>query len=76
MEAGMIDPIQPSLDGQGHTLLPDQEAAPMSEAYRDRGPDMMGRLDLIERAMAQILTILERIERRLPDGNAGRERQP
>ncbi len=68
----MSDPLQPSFDVQGHTPLPDQEAAPMSEAYRDRGPDIMGRLDLIERAMAQILATLERLERRLPDGNAGR----
>jgi hypothetical protein len=36
----------------------------MSEAYRDRAPDMAGRLDLIERALAQIIETLERIERR------------
>jgi hypothetical protein len=33
----------------------------MSEAYRDRAPDMAGRLDLIERALAQIIATLERI---------------
>ena len=27
----------------------------MSEAYRDRAPDIEGRLDLIERALAQVM---------------------
>jgi hypothetical protein len=49
-----------------------EESAPMSEAYRDRAPDLVGRLDLIERALAQVIATLERIERRLPDGNEGR----
>ena len=48
----------------------------MSEAYRDRAPDIEGRLDLIERALAQVIEILERIERRLPDESAAREPQP
>jgi hypothetical protein len=73
----MVDPLQsPPLDVHGHTPLPDEEPAPMSEAYRDRGPDLVGRLDLIERALAQMIATLERIERRLPGGNAGSERQP
>ena len=42
----------------------------MSEAYRDRAPDIEGRLDLIERALTQVIETLERIERRLPDGIA------
>jgi hypothetical protein len=48
----------------------------MAEAYRDRAPDIAGRLDLIERALAQILATLERIERRPPNGYAGSESQP
>ena len=48
----------------------------MSEAYRDRAPDIEGRLDLIERALAQVIETLERIERRLPDESAARESQP
>jgi hypothetical protein len=47
----------------------------MSEAYRDRGPDIVGRLDLIERALAQIIATLERIEGRIPGGDVGREPQ-
>jgi hypothetical protein len=58
----MVDPLQPS-------PLDVQEPAPMSEAYRDRAPEIEGRLDLVERALAQIVATLERIERRLPDGN-------
>jgi hypothetical protein len=60
----MIDPPQPS------PLDADQEPGPMSEAYRDRAPDIEGRLDLIERALTQVIETLERIERRLPDGIA------
>jgi hypothetical protein len=56
--------------------LPDQEPGPMAEAYRDRAPDIAGRLDLIDRALAQILATLERIERRPPNGYAGSESQP
>ncbi|MBV8104984.1 MAG: hypothetical protein JO223_10245 [Hyphomicrobiales bacterium] len=45
----------------------------MSEAYRDRAPNIEGRLDLIERALAQVIETLERIERRLPGGSAARD---
>ena len=48
----------------------------MSEAYRDRAPALVGRLDLIERALARIIETLERIEKRLPDASAAREPQP
>jgi hypothetical protein len=48
----------------------------MSEAYRDRAPDIEGRLDLIERALARVIETLERIERRLADGSVAREPQP
>ena len=44
--------------------LPDQEPGPMSEAYRDRAPNIEGRLDLIERALAQVIETLKRIEDR------------
>jgi hypothetical protein len=66
------DPLQPPPDVREPQPLPDEESAPMSEAYRDRAPDLVGRLDLIERALAQVIATLERIERRLPDGNEGR----
>jgi hypothetical protein len=48
----------------------------MSKVYRDRAPDIEGRLDLIERALARVIETLERIERRLPDGSVAREPQP
>jgi hypothetical protein len=73
----MVDPLQsPSLDVRERAPLPDQEPAPMSDAYRDRAPDIVDRLDIIERALAQIIATLERIEKRLPDGNAGSGPQP
>jgi len=37
---------------------------------------MAARLDLIERALAQIIETLERIERRLPSGSTARKPQP
>jgi hypothetical protein len=72
----MIDHPKPPHDVHGPAPLPDQEPGPMSEAYRDRAPDIEGRLDLIERALARVIETLERIERRLPDGSVAREPQP
>jgi hypothetical protein len=60
----------------GPRLSPIRSLGRCLRAYRDRAPDIEGRLDLIERALARVIETLERIERRLADGSVAREPQP